>query len=112
VSGVGAAVAVVVLVAMLAGGAFLVRLLRRQNQQIGSGRGRDPFTIGEPWRHHIAAAQADLVIRQVSRAARLGGPSRLSSWVEPRGGKSDLTPSWRAPVQNRSCKQTSSLVCL
>ena len=58
-SGVGAAVAVAVLAAVLVGSAFLVRLLRRQNRQIsGGGRSADPFTVGEPWRQHVAAAQA------------------------------------------------------
>jgi len=61
VSGVGAIVAVIVLVIVIVGAVTLALYLRRRNlaPAAASGRGRvDPFTIGEPWRRHVAAAQA------------------------------------------------------
>lgn len=60
-SDVGAAiVAVVVLVAVIGASVALARTVRRRNQGIdtGSPRRMDPFTVGEPWRRHVAAAQA------------------------------------------------------
>jgi hypothetical protein len=60
VSDVAAAfVALVVLIAVIAGSIVLVRFVRRNNQGLAAGSGRvDSFTIGEPWRRHVAAAQA------------------------------------------------------
>ena len=56
---VAAFVALVVLLAVVAGSIVLVRFVRRSNQGQAAGSGRvDPFTIGEPWRRHVAAAQA------------------------------------------------------
>ena len=56
---VAAFVALVVLLAVIAGSIVLVRFVRRSNQGHAAGSGRvDPFTIGEPWRRHVAAAQA------------------------------------------------------
>jgi len=65
VSGVGAIVAVIVLVIVIVGAVTLALYVRRRNlapaaaSGRGGGRGRvDPFTIGEPWRRLVAAAQA------------------------------------------------------
>jgi hypothetical protein len=61
VSNVGAFIAVVVLVAVVAGAVGLAMFLRKSNARSlgGGGTGRvDSFAIGEPWRRYVAAAQS------------------------------------------------------
>ena len=60
-SGVGSAIiAVIVLIAVVGGSLAIVRRVRNRNEGSRSGPSAriDSFTVGEPWRRHVAAAQA------------------------------------------------------